>query len=154
DYHDNAVFDVLVEAPGAPTTNTRNNDVSVGTKASPYALYGSVRYGITPSLTSDVGLRFESNRFEPRFGIRYEASETTVWRASWGRIYQSEGIDELQITDGIRNAFPPQRADQASLGFERRLPRGVDLRVEIYDKRLTDLRPRYENLLDSLTLVP
>ncbi len=154
DYHDDAVFDVLVEAPGTPTADTRANNISVGSNASPYALYGSLRYGITPSLTSDVGLRFESNRLEPRLGIRYEASERTVLRASWGRIYQSQGIDELQITDGIGNAFAPQRADQTSLGFEHRLPRSVELRVEVYDKRLTNLRPRYENLLDSLTLVP
>jgi len=31
---------------------------------------------------------------------------------------------------------------------------GIELRAEVYDKRLTDIQPRTENLLDPLTLVP
>jgi hypothetical protein len=153
-YRDDVDFDVLLDAPGAPTVDTRHHDLDVLAEASPFALYGSARYGITSTLTADLGLRFESHQLEPRVGARWQIGERTTLRASWGRIYQSQGVDELQIADDGGAAFPPQRADQSSLGFEYRFSGGIELRAEVYAKRLTGIRPRYENLLDPLTLVP
>jgi outer membrane receptor protein involved in Fe transport len=40
------------------------------------------------------------------------------------------------------------------LGFEHTFPAGLSLRVEAYTKEMRDLRPRYENLLDTLALLP
>jgi outer membrane cobalamin receptor len=154
DYRDHSVFDVLFDMPGALTTDVRNHNIAAALQTSSYALYSSVRYGIAPHFTTDVGLRFESQRLGPRLGIRYQLDDRTSIHASWGRVYQSQGIDELQVADGITSFFQPQRADQATLGFEHRSAYGIALRAEIYDKRLSDLHPRYENFLDSLTLVP
>jgi hypothetical protein len=67
---------------------------------------------------------------------------------------QSQSIDELQVTDAITTFSPPQRTDQISLALEHRFPHGLELRAEVYDKRQTHLRARYENILDPLTLVP
>jgi outer membrane cobalamin receptor len=154
DYRDHSVFDVRFDMPGALTTDTRNHNILAALDTHSYALYTSVRYGIAPYLTTDVGLRLESQRLGPRLGIRYQLDDRTSVHASWGRVYQSQSIDELPVADGITSVFQPQRADQATLGFEHRSPYGIDLRAEIYDKRLSNLHPRYENFLDSLTLVP
>ena len=49
---------------------------------------------------------------------------------------------------------PTQRAEMIVLGLEQELPAGLELRVETYDKDYRVLRPRYENLLDPLSLLP
>jgi hypothetical protein len=154
EYRDHAAFDVRFDIPGALGAGTRDHSIVAAPELNPYALYTTVRYGIAPKLTTDIGLRLESNRLSPRLGARYQLDERTSVHASWGRVYQSQSIDELQVADGITSFFQPQRADQAALGFEHRLARGIELRAEIYDKRLSALHPRYENFLDSLTLVP
>ena len=40
------------------------------------------------------------------------------------------------------------------LGYARRFTRGLSLRVDVYDKAYSDLRPRFENLLDPIQLIP
>jgi hypothetical protein len=117
-------------------------------------LYASARYGITPRLATDVGVRWESDSASPRLGMRYELGARTAVRASWGRMIQSQSIDELQVADGVTEFFAPQRTDHSSLAIEHRLANGIELRAELYEKRQRHLRPRFENLLNPLTLVP
>jgi outer membrane receptor protein involved in Fe transport len=119
-----------------------------------YALHASVRSALSPRLTADIGLRLENGSVGPRLGARYELASNTVARANAGRIYQSQGIDELQVSDGVATFFPPQRADYISVGLEHTFVNNMELRAEVYDKRLSHLRPRYENLVNTLTLVP
>ena len=75
-------------------------------------------------------------------------------RASWGRFYQSQAINELQINDGIDRFFPPQQSEQLIVGFDQLLKNESVLRIEVYDKRMTDLRPRFENFLNPRVLLP
>ena len=154
DYQDEVEFDLIVDALGAPSETGRARTLRAEPRESDYSLYTTLRYSVTPRLTSDVGLRWESDRASPRLGVRYQLAERTYLRASWGRVYQSQGVDELQIADGVTEFFSPQRADHASLGLEHHFPAGIALRAEAYNKRLSHLRPRYENLLNPLTLVP
>jgi outer membrane receptor protein involved in Fe transport len=154
DYQDEMEFDLLFDTPGAPNATERARSIHVEPHKNDYSLYGTLRYGVTPRLTSDVGFRWESGRVSPRVGMRFQVREWTFLRASWGRVYQSQGIDELQVADGVTEFFPAQQADHASLGLEHRFSSGIGLRVEAYNKRLSHLRPRFENLLNPLTLVP
>jgi outer membrane receptor protein involved in Fe transport len=153
-YEDAAEFELLVDTSGAPTASTRSRSFRVQPRQTDYSLYTTFRYGVTPGLTTDVGVRWESGRAGPRLGARYQVGDRTSLRASWGRVYQSQGVEELQVADGVTQFFPAQRADHASLGLEHRFVSGVTLRTEVYNKRLSHLRPRYENLLYPLTLVP
>jgi outer membrane cobalamin receptor len=154
DYRDNVTFALLFDTPGAVSEVSRSHALHLAPARTDYSLYATVRHSLTPRLTSDVGFRWESHTASPRFGIRYELGERTALRAAWSRMVQSQSIDELQVADGVAMFFPPQRTDQTSLALEHQLPNGMELRAEIYDKRQTHLRPRYENLLDPLTLVP
>jgi outer membrane cobalamin receptor len=86
--------------------------------------------------------------------MRYEISEKSTLRASVGRFFQIQGIGELQVSDGETGFFAPQRADHIVLGLDRRLATGATLRIEAYTKRMSDLRPRFENLLNSRVLLP
>ena len=161
-YQDEVEFDVLFDLPGAPTEASRTRDIRVSPRGEQYSLYGNVRYSPTSRLTADFGLRWDKQTLDPnhtgtlgpRAGLRYQLGERTYLRGSWGRFYQSQAISELQVEDGVQQYFRPQRSDHTVLGLEHDFAQGLNLRVEAYDKAMTNLRPRYENLLNSLILLP
>jgi hypothetical protein len=161
-YRDEVDFDVLFATPGASGETSRARDIRIAPRGDRYSLYGSVRYGPTDRLTTDFGLRWDkqtldpahSDSLSPRIGVRYRLGERTFLRGSWGRFHQSQTINELQVEDGIRGYFAPQRSEHTVIGFEHGFEQGIQLRVEAYDKDMSSLRPRHENLLNSLTLLP
>jgi len=67
--------------------------------------------------------------------------------------HQPQGIQELQDEDGVTAYQPAQRSEHRVLGLEHSFA-GFDGRLELYDKGLTHLRPRYLNLYDHLLLFP
>ena len=125
-------------------------------------VYASVRLQATPGLTADLGLRWDEEslspsggeRLSPRLGLLQTAGRRTKLRAGWGRYFQSQAINELQISDGVTQFLPPQRADHWDASVEYALDGGIDLRLEAYWKEYEELRPRYENLLNSFVLLP
>jgi outer membrane receptor protein involved in Fe transport len=154
EYEEEAEFALIVDAPGASMEPQRARSFHVEPHRHDYSAHASTRYGISPALTAEAGLRWESERAGPRLAVHYQLDDATSVRASWGRVFQSQSIDELQVADGISEFFAPQRTDHSSFSVERLLRNGVAVRVEAYDKRSSHLRPRYENLLNPLTLVP
>jgi len=162
DYRDEVNFDLLFDAPGALRDANRTRAIQLTPSGEQYALYSSVRYSLTPRLAADFGLRWDkqtldpghSDTLGPRLGLRYQLAERTYLRASWGRFYQSQGINELQVGDGIRTFARPQRSDHTVVGIEHDFRNGLNLRLEAYDKNMGTLRPRFENLLNSLILLP
>jgi outer membrane receptor protein involved in Fe transport len=127
------------------------------------AAYATSRVLATDRLAVELGLRWDTQTYaetdsdrqwSPRINLMYQAGDTTRLRASWGRYGQFQGINELQVEDGIDEFSPTQKADHAILGLEQGLPAGFSLRVEGYRKDYRELRPRYESLFDPLSLVP
>ena len=161
-YQDSVSFDVLFDVPGAPSETSRSRNVQVTPTGNQYSLYGSIRYSPTARLTADFGLRWDKQTLDPdhtdtlgpRVGLRYRLGERTYLRGSWGRFYQSQAIGELQVEDGVQQYFKPQRSDHTVVGLEHDFTHGLNLRVEAYEKTMTSLRPRHENLLNSLILLP
>ncbi len=125
-------------------------------------LYASARVEMSPRLAADLGLRADNQRLasasyfglSPRLGMRYRLSATDDLRASWGRSIQAQDADEVLIEDGAPHYYRPQATDQLTLGYEHRRDNGVEMRVDVYDKKIRDPRPRFENLLNTLTLAP
>ena len=123
----------------------------------------AARWRVSNALTSEIGLRWDnqtydpagsSNQLSPRVNLLYDVSPATQLRASWGRFYQPQGIDELQVEDGIETFFKAQRADHFILSLEHAFTDSVSARVEAYTKDYDRLRPRFENLFDPLVLLP
>lgn len=96
----------------------------------------------------------DSAQWSPRVSLLYNASSKTRLRASWGRFYQSQGINELQVEDGVDRFYPAQHADHAIFSVEHQFPWGLDARLEIYRKHYREVNPRFENLFDPLVLLP
>ncbi len=123
----------------------------------------AARWRVTDALTGEVGLRWDNQTYDeadgatqlsPRVNLLYDLSAQTQVRASWGRFFQAQDINELQVEDGIDTFFPAQRADHFILSLEHAFMNGVSARVEAYYKDYDQLRPRFENLFDPLVLLP
>ncbi len=126
-----------------------------------YAGYWSSRVNLSPRWVTELGLRWDqqtyapsANQLAPRMSVLFNLSSSTRLRASWGRFFQAQSINELQVEDGLTHFFAPQRADHWVLGFEHEWQPGSSLRVEAYRKNYSQLRPRYENLFGPLVLLP
>jgi outer membrane cobalamin receptor len=146
------------QSPGSETVRASAPDPS-GTHVAGYV---TSRLLVTDRLAAEVGLRWDEqtygvdadDQWGPRINLAYELGATTRLRASWGRYQQFQGINELQVEDGIDVFLPAQVADHTILGLEQDLPADFSLRVEAYRKNYRELKARYESLLDPLSLVP
>ena len=162
DYRDAVAFDVLFDREGAPTERSRSREFHLRPRGEHHAAYFGGRWAFTGHLTGEFGLRWDKetlataagNQFSPRLGLVYDLGPAMTLRATWGRQAQSQGIDELPVADGMTGFSRPQRADHAVLSLEHRTTTGVDLRIEAYEKKMSRLRPRFENLLNDRILLP
>jgi outer membrane cobalamin receptor len=108
----------------------------------------------------EAGVRWDSQsqlndqQTSPRLSILWDLGDRATLRASMGQYYQSQGIDEIQVSDGVNNLFPAQRAEHAILSFEYALGSATSLRAEVYEKRIRNPRPRFENLVNRVSLLP
>ena len=60
----------------------------------------------------------------------------------------------MQIEDGVTEFFPAQQADHIIAGLNYQLGGDHMFRFEVFQKDMTALRPRFENLYDPLSLIP
>lgn len=128
-----------------------------------YALYVSDRWKAAEKTSINLGMRWDrqsykgaksESQFSPRAGLLQRLGPDTDLRLTWGRYFQSQLVEELQIEDGIEHYFPAQRSEHWVLGVQHQLPRGVSLRLEAYRKDMDRLKPRFENLFDPHALIP
>jgi outer membrane receptor protein involved in Fe transport len=128
-----------------------------------FSLYVSDRWRLTPKSTVEWGLRWDDQAYtglnadaqiSPRLNYLYALDQKTELRLTWGRYYQSQGIHELQVEDGIDAFWPAQRSDHIIAGMRRLLPGDFSLRVEAFYKYMSRVRPRFENLFDPLSIIP
>lgn len=123
-------------------------------------LYASSRFRPVDRFTAEVGLRYDrvshtdDRDLSPRVLAAFDLAPHTKLRASWGRYYQSHGLQELQVGDGETTYHPSERADQVAVGLEHLLRNGVDLRVELYRRQMADPSPRFINLEQELNIFP
>lgn len=149
---------VFERSPGSDARRTR-----VSPDGWEFGAWASSRWRVSPRLAVEGGLRWDEQTYDrvgggvqlsPRVSALYAAAPGTRLRASWGRFYQAQGINELQVEDGIGSYFRAQRADHAILGLEHALGENLELRIEAYLKDYDRPRPRFENLLDPFVLLP
>jgi hypothetical protein len=69
-------------------------------------------------------------------------------------MHQTERPDELQVSDGEPVFHDAQRAIRAVLSIERSWRAHLTTRFELFCKSISDPLPIYENLLDTLIVLP
>lgn len=152
---------VLAELIGIPITEVRRVDRSPrGTSGN---LYGSMRFRPRHWLSLEAGLRWDYQDFaeafeqqtSPRLSALLDIGDDTQLRLTAGRFYQAEQIHELQAADGVDRFQPAQFADHYIIGLQHRFGRsGLSVRLEGFHKRFRDPKRRFENLFNSLVLMP
>jgi outer membrane receptor for ferrienterochelin and colicin len=121
------------------------------------SVYASDRVHATDNLSIEFGCRFDHNahvkdhELSPRLNAAWAAGTATVVRFSWGRFSQSQRPSELMIEDGDTRIYPTERSEDWVIGFERAFPASFALplsmmRIEAYQRRVSNPRPRFENL--------
>jgi outer membrane receptor protein involved in Fe transport len=160
-YTDEVTFDLLFDTPGAETEATRARNISLSPDGEYYAAYLNAEVKLPGAWTTELGVRWDrstlaggSGNLSPRASLLYKLSEATLLRASWGRYWQTQGIDELAVSDGETTFAEAERADQFVLGVEQKLGEVGSWRLEAYMKNYRNPRDRYENLLNTFILLP
>lgn len=153
--------------PGSPPAQTQRL-VTPAPEGEEYAAYWEGRIELGSRVAIQAGVRMDNQseygtqysaaehatQWSPRVSVLYAPTPATKLRASWGRFFQAQGINELQVEDGVDRFYPADRADHLIVGVEQSLGDGYALRVEAYRKQYDRLQPRYENLFDPLSLLP
>lgn len=155
---DAGIFDPRV--PGGIEDVSHQNDVDA--RGDRLGAYASWRLRVLDPLTMEIGTRWdrytypgqEHDAVSPRINAVYSLSENDDLRAAWSVLHQPQGIDQLAIEDDDETFYRPERVQAAVLGYTRRFDHGLSARVDIYRKQYTRLRPRYENALDPVQLIP
>lgn len=148
--------------PGSPGSVTTRR-ASPAPEGYENSAYWDMRTTLGQRWTIETGLRVDVQTYDgsddgeqvsPRLSVLYQLSPATTLRAGWGRFFQSQGINELQVEDGISTFYPAQHADHVIASLEHAFDEGFNLRVEAYRKYYRELNPRFENMLDPLVLFP
>lgn len=143
--------------------DTISRDLSAAPFGNSFAVYVSDRWKVAGNTIVELGLRWDDQTYtglqsdsqiSPRLSMMHAFSPDTEFRFSWGRYHQSQGIHELQIEDGITDYYPAQRADHIIAGVRHNIRDKYSLRLELFQKDMSPLRPRFENLFDPLALIP
>jgi outer membrane receptor protein involved in Fe transport len=150
----------VIDREGGDPPEIDDIEVDLDPEGESYGLYLADRFQPAAPLIVELGLRWDKQfwiddqQLSPRVNVMYSVGHNTTLRAAFGRFYQSERLNELQVEDGVDEFAPAQLAEHWLFSVEHRFADGIGLRAEAYHKDLSDLRPRYENLFNPLELFP
>ena len=125
-----------------------------------FGAYLGERVRLAEPLTAEIGIRYDhfswtdDNNLSPRLNLAVALGDRTVVRGGWGQFYQAQGIRELDVQDGDEEFYPAELAEHRAISVEHVLDNGTNLRIEAYQKVLSDIRPYYLNLARDLVAMP
>jgi hypothetical protein len=159
DVEGSSAIPFVVFALGSPPREVHRS-VHVRETGSQFDAYVADRARIGERVVIEAGLRAGSESYTPggvhlgpRLNVAWTPTPRTSVRAAWGVVHQPQEMQELQVEDGVTEYEPAQRSEHRVIGIQHAFAR-FDARLELYDKELTHLRPRYINLYDHLLLFP
>lgn len=124
------------------------------------AAYMSYRLRPAERLVLELGARHDEqsltgqSQTSPRLNLLFDVTPRTSFRAAWGRYDQPQALDTLALADGETGILPAEQSKHAVLGIEHRFGDTGILRIEAYDKDVTQLNRRFENILERASLIP
>lgn len=144
--------------PGGPDFWPQHDTVSVETSVSGYdaGAYLAGRARITDALTVEVGLRYDhqshtgERQISPRINGALQVAARTFIRGAWGYYHQPHARHELWTADADTAFYPTQKAEHRVLGLEHIFRNGMSLRLEGYQRLLSDPLPEYRRLARNM----
>lgn len=127
--------------------------------------YVTDRFRPAAALTVELGARFDRHTLtgdtlaSPRASLAWGLGGASVVRLGWGVYRQSQRAYELLVEDGDTAFYRAERSEQWVAGYEHLFGSGTSgvvsaLRAEVYRRRVTDPRPRYESLFEPFEPFP
>ncbi len=162
DYSDQAEFALLFLTPGASLEPSRGRAISLRPSGHQAGAYINWRFEPDAAFAADLGLRWDhetlaeqdSSQWSPRTVLMWRPTASTRLRVGWGRYYQAQGINELQVPDGETAYQRAQLATHRIASIEQDLTSSLTLRAELYRKDYDRPFARHENLLNSVFVLP
>jgi len=108
----------------------------------------------------ELGLRYDrashtsDEIFSPRFNMSWQPRAGTSLRGAWGKYSQAQPLAALQAQDGVDRFFAAERAEHRVMGVEQLLGRGMMVRIEAYDRRLSHQRPLFVSTAPGIEMFP
>ena len=132
----------------------QHDTVKVVTSRSSYdaGAYLASRVQLTEALTVETGLRYDhqshtgEQQISPRINAVLQLTPRTAVRGAWGYYHQSHSLHELWAADADTAFYPAQKAEHRVVGLEQSFQNGFSLRVEAYQRLLSDPLPEYRRL--------
>ncbi|MFC1660950.1 TonB-dependent receptor domain-containing protein [Gemmatimonadota bacterium] len=144
--------------PEGPDAWPRHDTVTIAASrsGSQAGAYLASRLQVTDGLTVEAGLRYDrqshtgEHQVSPRIHAAWQLTPGTALRGAWGHYHQSQGLAELWAADADTTFYPAQKAEHRVLGLEQRFGSGYSLRLEAYQRRLSDPLPEYRRVARNL----
>jgi hypothetical protein len=117
-----------------------SRDVQLSSDGAQYAAYSELRWRPFDSLVLDLGVRWDQQtytssdddrQYSPRASVLWSVDDATEVRLGFGEYYQAQEINELQVSDGLTDFFPAQRAQHIVANIKHKFGAGVDLDVRV-----------------------
>ena len=161
-YSDEVEFALLFDTPGAAVSPSRSRSIMLQPSGHQAGAYLNWRLEPTSWIATDLGLRWDeatlseldSSEWSPRAVLMWRPTEKTRVRLGWGRYFQAQGINELQVSDGEIEFQRSMRATHRVASVEHDLTPALTLRAEVYRKDYDRPFRRFENLLNTLVVLP
>ncbi|MBT4098011.1 MAG: TonB-dependent receptor [Gemmatimonadetes bacterium] len=137
-----------------------NNDIQTKPSGQQTGVYLSTRFNPWPDLYVETGLRndratwADDNLWSPRLSGAYNLTPRTVLRGGWGKYYQSQFINNLDVHHSAADFDPAELSTHYVVGLEHNFDYGIHARVEGYRKQITRLSDSYQNLRDPWEVFP
>ncbi len=90
--------------------------------------------------------------WQPRVNLAWQVDASTTVRAAAGSYAQPQALDGLPVEEGVREWAMPERARHLAIGVDRELPGRLAARVDVYQRTLTSVAPRYAQLLPDIDI--
>lgn len=142
-------------------TNTLPVDVNLQPHEQAAAVYASDGIPLGAHAAAEVGVRWDRQslrggdaQLSPRVNFLWAIAPGTNVRLGWGRYYQSQRLNELQVEDGVTQFAVPELAEHRNVSFDHRFDGGLSLSVDAFDDPMVNVRPRFENALNPIDVFP
>lgn len=120
-------------------------------------VYLGHRMRIARPLTVEWGARYDHSSWtgddliSPRVNLAYALGRRTTLRAGWGRFYQTQSLHHLDVQDGVATFYAAEASEHRMMGLAHALTPNIHLRLDVYQKKLSDLHPRFVNFEETST---
>jgi outer membrane receptor for ferrienterochelin and colicin len=122
--------------------------------------YLSSRFHPLTELYVEAGLRndrstwADDNLWSPRLNLAYNLAPATVVRGGWGKYYQSQFINDLDVHHAATDFDPAELSTHYVVGLEHNFDNGVHARIDGYSKDISRISDNYQNLRDPWEVFP